>query len=52
MTCVTVQCSFKIAQCRAKLGSEFVNAAVRDRDTAVAEQPDWLWLGRVVLPRP
>jgi len=45
VTCVTVQCSFNIAECRAKLGSEFVNTAVRDRDTAVAKQPDQLWLG-------
>ena len=42
---VIVQCSFVIAQCHAKLCSEFVNTAVRDRDTAVAEQPDQLWLG-------
>jgi len=45
LPCVIVQCSFKIAQCRANLGSEFVNTAVRDRDTAVAERPDQLWLG-------
>ena len=44
MTGGTVHCSSKIVQCRAKLGSEFVNTAVRDRDTAAAEQPDQLRL--------
>jgi len=47
VTYVIVQCSFVIAQCRAKLCCEFVNTAVRERerDTAVAEQTDQLWLG-------